>query len=510
MPVPVAMNSGHPGIGGVGHEASPRAPEGQPRPGRQPPQERGEGTRRHQPDEELQGVGFAAWRGGGVRALEQPAIGLDPERQVLAGGERGDAGVGEHPEPDDLRREVDALDEGRIRAAGAPGPGSVHRHATATSWSTTARAASGSVNQVRRPRRTATRRRTACAPGRWHRWDRRSRTSRTRCSPPGPRTASGPPQVAPDAVHGADLDARLVGVVDAGGADDVGHGRAPSWSAAPAGNAGARLSGAGRPPEIPASPASLRSACAAVGVPTAAGRAAPGPIATVKRAPPSPGDEASIVQPWASTIRRAIARPAPVPPDPWRVVPARRVNGSKMRSRSASGIPGPWSSTSTVAALPSPRTRTVDGAAGRRVVDRVVDQDEQQLDEPVAIRRDPCRAARLHGQADAAPGGQGPGPPHGVGGQRGGIHGAELEREPRPVPRGPAGGGRRRDPRGGPPPRSRRPAAARRRRPPAPRAPALPRSRGSAPPASEARATRRRRTGAGPPRRGGSGPGRDP
>ena len=44
--------------------------------------------------------------------------------------------------------------------------------------------------------------------------------------------------------------------------------------------------------------------------------------------------------PWASTIRRAMKRPSPLPP---RVLSASRprANGSKMRCRSAAGTPGP-------------------------------------------------------------------------------------------------------------------------------------------------------------------------
>src|SRR5207253_7883164 len=64
-----------------------------------------------------------------------------------------------------------------------------------------------------------------------------------------------------------------------------------------------------------------------------------------------PGLESSVSEPlWRSTtIRRAVARPRPVPCPTSLVVK----NESKIRSRSSAGMPGPSSLTSTTAQSPS-------------------------------------------------------------------------------------------------------------------------------------------------------------
>ena len=65
----------------------------------------------------------------------------------------------------------------------------------------------------------------------------------------------------------------------------------------------------------------------------------------MKRAPPPGAPSTLISPPWAVTIRLAIARPRPLPWGRSRRLTGNRVNGSKIRSRSASGTPPPWSLT---------------------------------------------------------------------------------------------------------------------------------------------------------------------
>ena len=227
------------------------------------------------------------------------------------------------------------------------------------------------------------------------------------------------------------------------------------------------------------------------------------------RAPGWAALRAAIDPPCASAIRRAIARPRPVPPEPWRVVPGSRVNGSKIRSRSDSGMPGPWSSTSIRTSSPCRRTRDADLAAGGRVVDGVVDQHEQELDEPVPVGR----------RAGAGPGASTTSPT---------PRSAASAVAPRTVSRATAatssGSGAmvsevvvprrqlqqvaRPGRPAGPPPRSCRRAGRARRPRRAPRARAPRRWRGSGRPACGARARRPPRTGAGPRSPRGSGPAR--
>ena len=148
-------------------------------------------------------------------------------------------------------------------------------------------------------------------------------------------------------------------------------------------------------------------------------------------APPPAGELARIVPPCASTIRRAIASRRPVPPDPWRVVPDSRVNGSKIRSL------GGWDTGATVVhvdhrvAAGAPHAHG-DGLPGRRVIDGVVDQDQQQLDQAIAVARH--RRWRVQVEADAPLRGQRPRTAHGVGGQRRGVERDGRDGQPGLVP----------------------------------------------------------------------------
>src|SRR5262245_64306442 len=65
------------------------------------------------------------------------------------------------------------------------------------------------------------------------------------------------------------------------------------------------------------------------------------------RAPPPACRSTVSVPPRAVTIERAIARPSPAPPMLPARAASRRTNGSKIRSASASGTPGPVSSTTS-------------------------------------------------------------------------------------------------------------------------------------------------------------------
>ena len=51
-------------------------------------------------------------------------------------------------------------------------------------------------------------------------------------------------------------------------------------------------------------------------------------------------------------MRRAIARPRPLPASAAEREPGKRANGSKIASRASGGTPGPWSSTRTDATRP--------------------------------------------------------------------------------------------------------------------------------------------------------------
>lgn len=69
--------------------------------------------------------------------------------------------------------------------------------------------------------------------------------------------------------------------------------------------------------------------------------------------------------PKAWTIRAVTANPNPTPSIPRRRASAERKNGSNTRSRSASGMPGPQSSTVTHTASPRRIAATVTGVLGR-------------------------------------------------------------------------------------------------------------------------------------------------
>src|SRR5262249_26500181 len=77
-----------------------------------------------------------------------------------------------------------------------------------------------------------------------------------------------------------------------------------------------------------------------------------------RRAPPCGDRSARTVPPCCSAMRRTRARPSPAPPPSRDRLDDRRVNRSKTRRRSASGIPGPSSSTRNMAAPPSSSVET--------------------------------------------------------------------------------------------------------------------------------------------------------
>src|SRR5690606_27480764 len=72
---------------------------------------------------------------------------------------------------------------------------------------------------------------------------------------------------------------------------------------------------------------------------------------TTKRAPPSRASSTVIAPPAAGTLRATTARPSPMPLFSA-LVPLVVKNGSKIRSRSGGGTPGPWSRTSRTRPLP--------------------------------------------------------------------------------------------------------------------------------------------------------------
>ena len=90
-----------------------------------------------------------------------------------------------------------------------------------------------------------------------------------------------------------------------------------------------------------------------------------------------PGSESSVSEPsWRSTtMRRAVARPRPVPCPTSLVVK----NGSKTRSRTSGGIPGPSSVISTHSAVAVAARGDRDRAALAERVDRVVEQVRPHL-----------------------------------------------------------------------------------------------------------------------------------
>ena len=102
--------------------------------------------------------------------------------------------------------------------------------------------------------------------------------------------------------------------------------------------------------------------------------ASPRPGAAARCRTPSPvaTDRRPIDPPCASTIRRAMNSPKPLPP---RVSSASRprANGSKIRCRSAAGMPGPRSRTRTRARSSSASTSIVTDDPLRRVRERVAD-----------------------------------------------------------------------------------------------------------------------------------------
>ena len=110
---------------------------------------------------------------------------------------------------------------------------------------------------------------------------------------------------------------------------------------------------------------------------------------TMNRAPPS-GRLATAIRPsWRSTIDLAIARPRPVPPA---AAPGARQNRSNTWGMSSGRMPG-----SVVVDLErsprvrSLRTRTRTRAAARRVADRVVDEDDDELAEAGLVAVDDRR-----------------------------------------------------------------------------------------------------------------------
>ena len=101
---------------------------------------------------------------------------------------------------------------------------------------------------------------------------------------------------------------------------------------------------------------------------------------TTKRAPPSARLATSIRPPWRSTIQAAMASPRP-----GAAARRARAPGRTARTRAAgprAGCPGPSSSTTSEAPLPTGPDGHPDPAVGRAVADRVVDQDHDQLAEP--------------------------------------------------------------------------------------------------------------------------------
>ena len=107
-----------PRVGGVSGEEPLRASEPQPVAGPEGPEPRRQGAAGDEPDQELEGVGLAAGRGGRVGALERTAVHLEAEGQVLAGLERGHAVVRADPEPRDAGRHVLALRDRRVGRGG--------------------------------------------------------------------------------------------------------------------------------------------------------------------------------------------------------------------------------------------------------------------------------------------------------------------------------------------------------------------------------------------------------
>ena len=106
-------------------------------------------------------------------------------------------------------------------------------------------------------------------------------------------------------------------------------------------------------------------------------------------------DSTATRPPFASAKPRAIASPRPAPAAPPLRVP--RWNGSKISSRSSGGTPGPWSMTRTTASDGVAATLHAHRLAGRRVLQRVLDQVHEHA--PDLARVDAHRR-RVVGQRD--------------------------------------------------------------------------------------------------------------
>ncbi len=105
---------------------------------------------------------------------------------------------------------------------------------------------------------------------------------------------------------------------------------------------------------------------------------------TAMRAPPSPERPIDHDPPVLRTTASAIASPSPVPPGRS----SARWNRSRTSSRSASGIPGPESSTASVTWPPASVTPQLDPAAAAGVPAGVVQQHADQPVDRVAVRPD--------------------------------------------------------------------------------------------------------------------------
>ena len=116
-----------------------------------------------------------------------------------------------------------------------------------------------------------------------------------------------------------------------------------------------------------------------------AGRAGAAGRVVTKRAPPVDVAVARIVASCAVAMRRAMASPRPLPPSRLGWAPGRLANGSKTRSRWSKRDAGTGVADGE---LDGPRSRRHGHrhlAARRGVVKTVIDEDEQQLHEAIAV-----------------------------------------------------------------------------------------------------------------------------